>query len=71
MLRQVAVVILILSAGGLAQVAPQKHPFTFEDLMALKRVNEPVVYAVFIAPERDFSQLRPSYESMLRSVHLR
>jgi len=43
MLRRIAAVILVLSAGSLAQVAQQKRPFTFEDMMALKRVNEPVV----------------------------
>jgi len=43
MLRRVIALILILSAASLAQVAQQKHPFTFEDMMALKRVNEPLV----------------------------
>ncbi len=43
MLRRIIAVILVLSAGSLAQVAQQKRPFTFEDMMALKRVNEPVV----------------------------
>ena len=40
-------------------------------LVALPRPDGTVLYAVFIAPERDFSQLRPTYESMLRSLHLR
>ncbi len=40
-------------------------------LVALPRADGTVVYAVFIAPERDFSQLRPTYENMLRSLHLR
>jgi dipeptidyl aminopeptidase/acylaminoacyl peptidase len=43
MLRRIIALILVLSAGSLAQVAQQKRPFTFEDMMALKRVNEPVV----------------------------
>ncbi len=30
-----------------------------------------MLYTVFVAPERDFSELRPTYESMLRSLHLR
>jgi hypothetical protein len=30
-----------------------------------------MLYAVFVAPERDFSELRPAYESMLRSLHLK
>src|SRR5436305_4636960 len=33
------IVILLLILPGLAE---SKHPFTFEDLMALKRVEEPV-----------------------------
>src|SRR5262249_26884936 len=43
MLHRMAVLILAVSAGGLGQVAQPKHPFTFEDMMALKRGNEPVV----------------------------
>ena len=43
MLRRIIAIILVLSAGTVAQVAQQKRPFTFEDLMALKRVKEPVV----------------------------
>jgi hypothetical protein len=30
-----------------------------------------LVYAIFIAPEQDFSRLRPTYEQMLRSFHVR
>jgi Tol biopolymer transport system component len=41
--RRIIAIILVLSAGSLAQVAQQKRPFTFEDMMVLKRVNEPVV----------------------------
>lgn len=40
-------------------------------LVALPLGNGSVVYAVFIAPERDFSELRPTYDNMLRSLHLR
>jgi beta-barrel assembly-enhancing protease len=40
-------------------------------LVALPRPDGTVIYSVFIAPERDFSQLRPTYENMLRSLHLR
>jgi dipeptidyl aminopeptidase/acylaminoacyl peptidase len=43
MLRRIIALILVLSAGSLAQVGQQKRPFRFEDMMALKRVNEPVV----------------------------
>jgi len=40
-------------------------------LVALPRPDGTIVYAVFIAPERDFSELRPAFENMLRSLHLR
>ena len=40
-------------------------------LVALPRPDGSVVYSVFIAPERDFGQLRPTYENMLRSLHVR
>ena len=43
MLRQIIATILALSAISVGQVPQQKRPFTFEDMMALKRVNEPVV----------------------------
>jgi dipeptidyl aminopeptidase/acylaminoacyl peptidase len=35
-------VILALATPVLAQTPPQKHPFTFEDMMKLKRVGAPV-----------------------------
>src|SRR5437660_1770657 len=36
--------IFLLFAGSMfAQTAPQKHPFTFEDMMKLKRVGAPVL----------------------------
>jgi len=38
-------------------------------LVALPRPDGRLLYAVFIAPERDFSELRPTYEKMLRSLH--
>src|SRR5467141_4165008 len=34
--------LLLLASSVLAQTPPQKHPFTFEDMMKLKRVDEPV-----------------------------
>ncbi len=40
-------------------------------LVALPHPQGGILYAVFIAPERDFSELRPAYETMLRSLHLR
>src|SRR5438445_5875967 len=41
MRRVFAVFVLLQFLGSLAS-AQSKHPFTFEDMMALKRVNEPV-----------------------------
>ena len=40
MIRSVLTYLLLLSSLAVAQV---KRPFTFEDMMALKRVSEPVV----------------------------
>jgi dipeptidyl aminopeptidase/acylaminoacyl peptidase len=34
--------LLLLATPVLAQTSPQKHPFTFEDMMKLKRVGAPV-----------------------------
>ena len=34
--------ILLLATSALAQNGTAKHPFTFEDMMALKRVGAPV-----------------------------
>ena len=34
--------ILALTASLFGQAPPQKHPFTFEDMMKLKRVGAPV-----------------------------
>jgi Zn-dependent protease with chaperone function len=38
-------------------------------LVVLPRSEGGMLYTVFIAPERDFSELRPTYENMLRSLH--
>ena len=40
MIRSLLAYLLVLSSLAVAQA---KRPFTFEDMMALKRVNEPVV----------------------------
>ncbi|MGE5111631.1 MAG: hypothetical protein ACM3JB_12280, partial [Acidobacteriaceae bacterium] len=39
-------------------------------LVTLPRNDGSVVFFVFIAPQNDFDNLRPTYESMLRSVRL-
>ena len=38
-------------------------------LVAFPRPDGKLLYTVFIAPERDFIALRPTYENMLRSLH--
>jgi hypothetical protein len=40
-------------------------------LVALPRQDGSVVYVVFIAPDKDFMNLRPTFEQMLRSLHLK
>lgn len=39
-------------------------------LVALPYQQNRIIYLVFIAPERDFSKLRPTFEQMLRSFRL-
>src|SRR5215472_13341887 len=40
-------------------------------LVAIARQDGSVVYLVFIAPQNQFDQLRPTYEQMLRTLRLR
>lgn len=40
-------------------------------LVALQRQDGSLTYVVFIAPEKDFAKLRPSFETMLRSFRLK
>jgi len=40
MLRRIFLLLICCSLGGFAQ---SKHPFTFEDMMQLKRIGEPIV----------------------------
>ena len=40
-------------------------------LVVLPSSNNNVIYLVFIAPDRDFDRLRPTFEQMLRSFQLR
>jgi Zn-dependent protease with chaperone function len=40
-------------------------------LVATQRQDGSIAYVVFIAPEKDFSALRPTYENMLRSFQVR
>ena len=40
-------------------------------MVALPRPQGGLLYLVFVSPERDFSQLHPTYQKILDSVHLR
>lgn len=40
-------------------------------LVTMFRPDGSVLYIIFISTERDFDQLRPAFEEMLRSLHLR
>jgi Zn-dependent protease with chaperone function len=40
-------------------------------LVTLPREDGSVMYLLFISPDRDFSRLRPTFEHMLRTVHLK
>src|SRR5581483_3358018 len=39
-------------------------------LVVLPTNNGGLLSVVFVSPERDYSRLRPTYEQMLRSLHL-
>ena len=39
-------------------------------LVSLTGPNGGIVFVVFVAPDRDFPQLRPTFERMLRTLHL-
>jgi hypothetical protein len=40
-------------------------------VIALPRAQGGLLYVVFVSPERDFSQLQPTYQKMVDSIHLR
>ena len=40
-------------------------------LVTLQRRDDTVLYLVFIAPERDFQRLTPTFEQMLRSLRIK
>lgn len=40
-------------------------------LVTIQRNDGTILYMVFIAPDKDFSQLRPQFEQMLRSLRMR
>ena len=43
-MRRLALILIVLIAGSFVQLSAQsKHPFTFEDMMALKRISSPVI----------------------------
>jgi dipeptidyl aminopeptidase/acylaminoacyl peptidase len=67
MFRRIAIVLVVLLAGA-AGLSAQKRPFTFEDMMALKRVGDP-------APSPDgkwvaFSSVEVNLEANTRTPHI-
>jgi hypothetical protein len=40
-------------------------------LVTVQRSDGSLLYLVFVSPERDFSKLRPTYETMLKSLRVR
>ena len=56
---------------GQSPIGSDGRPLQEHDwLVALPYQQNRVIYLVFIAPERDFSRLRPTFERMLRSFRL-
>jgi len=39
--------------------------------VSIQRRDGTLVYLVFIAPEKDFDQLRPTFEQMLRTLRVK
>ena len=40
-------------------------------LVTFQRSDGNLLYLVFISPDQDFGKLRPTFEEMLKSVHLK
>ncbi len=56
---------------GTSPVQENGKPLTEEDwLVDMAGPNNTIVFLVFIAPQRDFSRLQPTYEQMLKTFHL-
>jgi beta-barrel assembly-enhancing protease len=58
--------------SGTSPIQQNGRPARERDwLVALPQQDGTLVFMVFIAPDQEFSRLRPTYEQMLRSVRLR
>jgi hypothetical protein len=58
--------------SGPSPLASGGRPLPERDWMvAVPNSQGVLVYGIFIAPEQDFSKLRPTFEQMLRSFHVR
>jgi hypothetical protein len=58
--------------SGPSPVQSGGRPATERDwLVAVPNSQGVLVYSIFIAPEQDFGQLRPAFEKMLRSFHVK
>jgi predicted Zn-dependent protease len=57
---------------GSSPITEGNKPLQERDwLVTVQRSGGTVLYLVFIAPEKDFSRLRPTFEQMLRSLKLK
>jgi Zn-dependent protease with chaperone function len=57
---------------GSSPLAEQGRALRERDwLVTLQARNGSVIYLVFISPDKDFPQLRPTFEQILRTFHLR
>lgn len=60
-----------MELAGYSPLKQNGKPLPERDwLVALPRAQGGLLYMVFVSPERDFSQLHPTYQKMLDSVHL-
>ena len=61
-----------ITLSGTSPVQQDGQPLAERDwLVALPRSQGGLLYSVFIAPENSFGQLQPTYDKMLRSLHLK
>jgi hypothetical protein len=57
---------------GTSPVLQNGRPLPEHDwLITLPRQQGDLLYIVFVAPQKDFDQLRPTYEKMLQSLQVR
>jgi hypothetical protein len=61
-----------LELAGNSPLRQNGQPLPERDLLVtLPRAQGGLFYIVFVAPERDFDQLHPTYQKMLESLQMR